>query len=117
MRWYTGVVRTAALYAKALQDAGIATLEIAMFPPRGRPKGVQFSMPHTAAALKWLAAQPSVDGNRLRATPAAASRPRRECEQFICYKTGQIKKSPRHAANRRLARLTDFSTLSLVRLR
>jgi len=93
MRWYTGVVRTAALYAKALQDAGIATLEIAMFPPGGRPKGVQFSMPHTAAALKWLAAQPSVDGNRLRATPAAASRPRRECGQFICYKTGQIKKT------------------------
>jgi dienelactone hydrolase len=53
-------------YAKALQQAGIATLEITMFPPGGRPRaGTKATMPHAAAALTWLAAQPTVDGQRL----------------------------------------------------
>ena len=33
-----GVDGRGAFYAKALQEAGIATLEITMFPPGGRPK-------------------------------------------------------------------------------
>src|SRR4029077_20686701 len=46
--------------------AGIATLEITMFPRGGRPReGRKVNMPHAAAALQWLAAQPGVDGQRL----------------------------------------------------
>jgi dienelactone hydrolase len=61
-----GVDGRGAFYAKALQDAGIATLEITMFPPGGRPRaGQKANMPHAAAALTWLAAQPTVDGQRL----------------------------------------------------
>ena len=61
-----GVDGRGAFYAKALQEAGIATLEITMFPPDGRPRaGSKATMPHAAAALKWLAAQPTVDGQRL----------------------------------------------------
>ena len=61
-----GVDGRGAFYAKALQEAGIATLEITMFPRGGRPTGgVQATMPHSAAALKWLAIQPKVDVQRL----------------------------------------------------
>ena len=61
-----GVDGRGAFYAKALNDAGIATLEITMFPPSSPPRaGVKATMPHAAAALKWLAAQPAVDGQRL----------------------------------------------------
>ena len=61
-----GVDGRGAFYAKALQEAGIATLEITMFPRGGRPKaGQRATMPHAAAALKWLAAQPNVDAQRL----------------------------------------------------
>jgi dienelactone hydrolase len=61
-----GVDGRGAFYAQALQDAGIATLEITMFRPGGRPRaGQKANMPHAAAALTWLAAQPTVDGQRL----------------------------------------------------
>jgi dienelactone hydrolase len=61
-----GVDGRGAFYAKALQEAGVATLEIKMFPPNGRPQaGNQATMPHAAAALKWLAAQPNVNPQRL----------------------------------------------------
>jgi dienelactone hydrolase len=61
-----GVDGRGAFYAKALQEAGIATLEITMFPPGARPRaGVKATMPYAAAALKWLAAQPAIDGQRL----------------------------------------------------
>jgi uncharacterized protein len=61
-----GVDGRGAFYTKALNDAGIATLEITMFPPNSPPQeGVKATMPHAAAALKWLAAQPSVDSQRL----------------------------------------------------
>ena len=61
-----GVDGRGAFYAKALQEAGIATLEITMFPPGGRPRaGTKATMPHAAAALRWLAAQPNVNGQRL----------------------------------------------------
>ena len=55
-----------AFYAKALQDAGIATLEITMFSPGARPRsGTKATMPFAAAALKWLAAQGEVDATRI----------------------------------------------------
>jgi dienelactone hydrolase len=61
-----GVDGRGAFYAKALQEAGIATLEITMFPGGGRPRaGYTATMPHATAALTWLAAQPTVDGQRL----------------------------------------------------
>jgi uncharacterized protein len=61
-----GVDGRGAFYAKALQEASIATLEITMFPRGGRPKtGSQATMPHAAAALKWLATQPNVDPQKL----------------------------------------------------
>ncbi len=61
-----GVDGRGAFYAKALNEAGIATLDITMFPPSSPPReGIKSTMPHAAAALKWLAAQPSVDGQRL----------------------------------------------------
>jgi len=61
-----GVDGRGAFYAKALQEAGIATLEITMFRPGGRPRaGTKATMPHAAAALTWLTAQPAVDGQRL----------------------------------------------------
>lgn len=61
-----GIDSRGAFYAKAIQEAGIATLEITMFPPGGRPKaGWKATMPHAAAALKWLAAHPKVNGKKL----------------------------------------------------
>lgn len=61
-----GVDGRGAFYAKALNEAGLATLEITMFPPSRPPRlGPKATMPHAAAALKWLAAQPAVDGQRL----------------------------------------------------
>ena len=61
-----GVDGRGAFYAKGLKEAGIATLEITMFARGGRPgAGVHATMPHAAAALRWLAAQPNVDARRL----------------------------------------------------
>ncbi len=61
-----GVDGRGAFYAKPLQEAGIATLEITMFPPDGRPGGgTRATMPHAAAALRWLGAQSNVDRQRL----------------------------------------------------
>ena len=61
-----GVDGRGAFYAKALQEAGVATLEITMFSSGARPRaGTHVTMPHAAAALKWLAAQPNVDRERL----------------------------------------------------
>ena len=61
-----GVDGRGAFHAKALQEAGIATLEITMFAPGRRPReGQAAAMPYAAAALKWLAARPDIDGGRL----------------------------------------------------
>ena len=61
-----GVDGRGAFYAKALNEAGIGTLEITMFPPSNPPRaGFKETMPHAAAALKWLAAQPAIDSQRL----------------------------------------------------
>ena len=60
-----GVDGRGAFHATALQEAGIATLEITMFPPRGRPRGHGATMPHAAAALAWLATRPDINAERL----------------------------------------------------
>lgn len=61
-----GVDGRGAFYASALQEAGFATLEITMFQRGGRPRaGHSATMPHAAAALKWLAARPDVNAERL----------------------------------------------------
>jgi uncharacterized protein len=61
-----GVDGRGAFYAKGLQEAGIATLEIVMFQRGGRPRaGHGATMPHAAAGLKWLAARPDVNAERL----------------------------------------------------
>jgi dienelactone hydrolase len=61
-----GVDGRGAFYARGLNEAGIDTLEITMFPPKSPPRdGPKATMPHAAAALKWLAAQPTIDGQRL----------------------------------------------------
>jgi dienelactone hydrolase len=60
-----GVDGRGAFYATALQKAGIATLEITMFPPGMAPEAPRLSLPHAVAALKWLASQPNVDAQRL----------------------------------------------------
>jgi uncharacterized protein len=61
-----GVDGRGAYHATALQEAGIATLEITMFPPRGRPRAGQgATMPHAAAALAWLATRPDINAERL----------------------------------------------------
>jgi dienelactone hydrolase len=61
-----GIDGRGAFYAKALQEAGIATLEITMFQFGRRPKaGPQATMPHASAALRWLGTQPAIDGKRL----------------------------------------------------
>src|SRR5262245_22252814 len=60
------IVGRGAYYAKALQEAGIATLEITMFESGGRPRaGTKATIPFAAAALKWLAARDDVDRARL----------------------------------------------------
>jgi dienelactone hydrolase len=61
-----GVDGRGAFYAKALEDAGIATLEITMFQRGGRPRaGQRATMPHAAASLSWLATRPDVNRERL----------------------------------------------------
>jgi uncharacterized protein len=61
-----GVDGRGAFHAMALQEAGLATLEITMFAPRGRPReGHGATMPHAAAALGWLAARSDINAERL----------------------------------------------------
>ena len=61
-----GVDGRGAFYATALQEAGIATLEITMFPLGGRPRaGHGATMPHAVAALRWLAARSDINAERL----------------------------------------------------
>jgi dienelactone hydrolase len=61
-----GVDGRGAFHATALQEAGIATLEITMFQIGGRPRaGHGATMPHAAAALGWLAARSDINAERL----------------------------------------------------
>lgn len=67
-----GVDSRGKFYAEALNDAGIATLEIDMWAARGwlggitgRPRGVPETLPDAYGALKFLSEQPSIDPERI----------------------------------------------------
>ncbi|WP_284618559.1 dienelactone hydrolase family protein [Aquabacterium humicola] len=60
------------MYARALNSAGIATLEVDLWSPRGlsggwdgRPKHVRENLPDAFGALAFLAAHPRIDGRRV----------------------------------------------------
>ncbi len=67
-----GVDSTGLYYAKALNEAGYATLEIDMWSPRGfaggsssRPDLPQQTLPDAYAALQYLAEQDEIDASRI----------------------------------------------------
>ena len=60
-----GVDGRGASYAKVLNEAGIATLEIDMFQGRGRPATTRHNMPHAYESLRYLAAHPRIDAERI----------------------------------------------------
>ena len=66
-----GVDSRGPCYSRALNAAGIATLEIDMWAARGlkggldRPKVIQDTLPDVFGAFKYLAAQPDVDATRI----------------------------------------------------
>ena len=67
-----GVDSRGSFYAKALNDAGIATLEIDMWAARGwlagihgRPRGVPETLPDAYGALQFLSELPSIDSKRI----------------------------------------------------
>ena len=67
-----GVDSRGQFYVEALNAAGIATLEIDMWAARGwlggvtgRPRGVPETLPDAYGALKFLAAQPRIDAQRI----------------------------------------------------
>lgn len=67
-----GVDSRGSFYAQALNEAGIATLEIDMWSARGlpggsegRPQTVFETLPDAWGALKYLSAQPSIDASRI----------------------------------------------------
>lgn len=60
------------MYARALNRAGIATLEIDLWAPRGlaggwdgRPKHVRENLPDAFGALAYLSGHPRIDGSRV----------------------------------------------------
>lgn len=67
-----GIDSRGAFYAKALNRAGIATLEIDMWAPRGwlggifgRPRSVPETLPDAYGALEFLSKQPRIDPARI----------------------------------------------------
>lgn len=67
-----GVDSRGSFYHEALNNAGIATLDIDMWAARGwlggitgRPRGVPETLPDAYGALKFLAAQPRIDPARI----------------------------------------------------
>jgi len=70
----SGVDSRGISYAVALNNAGIATLEIDMWTARGiaspadRPKGVPLTLPDAFGAFKLLAANPAIDAKRIGIT-------------------------------------------------
>lgn len=60
--------RTRAPYVAALNQAGIATLELNLFARGGRPKTSQMNLPHTFGALIYLANRPEIDPARIGVT-------------------------------------------------
>ncbi len=63
-----GIDGTGAFYAKALNSAGIASLEIEMFAQDQLPVGgINTTLPHALGALKFLAARADIDKARIGA--------------------------------------------------
>jgi dienelactone hydrolase len=67
-----GIDSRGGFYAEALNQAGIATLEIDMWAPRGwlggitgRPRGVPETLPDAYGALKFLSTQPHIDARHI----------------------------------------------------
>ena len=67
-----GVDSRGALYARALNAAGIATLELDMWSARGlsggsegRPRAVSETLPDAWGALRFLSAHPAIDASRI----------------------------------------------------
>lgn len=61
-----GIDGTGVFYAEALNAAGIATLEIEMFRNAAQmPRDSRENLPHTFAALKFLAEHPAIDAARI----------------------------------------------------
>ncbi|MGZ3458180.1 MAG: dienelactone hydrolase family protein [Archangium sp.] len=67
-----GVDSRGSFHAQALNEAGIATLEIDMWSARGlsggadgRPKSVSETLPDAYGALKYLSAHPAIDASRI----------------------------------------------------
>ncbi len=56
---------TRAPYVQALNQAGIATLELNLFPAGGRPKSSLLNLPQTFGALMYLAQLPQIDSERI----------------------------------------------------
>jgi dienelactone hydrolase len=52
-------------YVEALNQAGIATLELDLFPRAGRPATPRFNFPHTYGSLIYLAKHPRIDPARI----------------------------------------------------
>lgn len=72
-----GVDSRGSYHAEALNDAGIATLELDMWSPRGlsggvgpngRPQGVPETLPDAYGALLYLASRPGIDPQRIGIT-------------------------------------------------
>ena len=72
-----GVDSRGAYHAEAFNDAGIATLELDMWSPRGlsggagpngRPQGVPETLPDAYGALLYLASRPGIDARRIGIT-------------------------------------------------
>ncbi|MEO6799183.1 MAG: dienelactone hydrolase family protein [Rhodanobacter sp.] len=73
----SGVDSRGSYHAQALNDAGIATLELDMWSPRGlsggtgpcgRPEGVPETLPDAYGALLYLASRPGIDPQRIGIT-------------------------------------------------
>lgn len=52
-------------YIEALNQAGIATLQLDLFPRGGRPASTRFNLPHTYGSLIYLANHPRIDPARI----------------------------------------------------
>jgi uncharacterized protein len=61
----TGFESRGAYYADALNEAGIATLEIDYFRGRGLPATPRHNLPHAYETLKYLASHPRIDPMRI----------------------------------------------------
>jgi dienelactone hydrolase len=52
-------------YVDALNQAGIATLELDLFPRAGRPATARINLPHTYGSLIYLSKHPRIDPARI----------------------------------------------------